>query len=190
MMEVDKKLEEFANLVLHEASQEKRKILDEVRLKVSEANKQSRQQIIDKAEIDLKIATEKESKLKNEIVSKKAMEAKKAVIEKRKEFINDMYDSVLNKLNEFVCSEQYAMWLINQINDAKEQLNDEDIVVYIGKSDENIIKDILDAKVEIDDEIKIGGCKVISKKKHMLIDNSLNKKVEEAFSQFNMLSIK
>lgn len=190
MMEMDRKLEEFANLVLHEASQEKRKILDEVRLKVSEANKQSRQQIIDKAEKDFKIASEKEAKLKNEIVSKKAIEAKKAVIEKRKELINSIYNCVIAKLNEFVCSKQYTMWLVNQINDAKKQLDDNDVIVYIRESDENIIKDIIDDKLEIDEEIKIGGCKVISEKKHMLIDNSLNKKLEEAFSQFNMLSIK
>lgn len=188
-MEIDNKLEEFSNLVLQEASQEKRKILDEIRLKVNEANKKSRQEILDKAEMDLKIATEKEAKLKNEEVSKAAIEAKKIVIEKRKELINNMYDTVISKLNEFVNSEQYPMWLINQINEAKTQLDDNNITVYIGKADEKINLET-DAKIQIDSEITIGGCKVISQKKHMLIDNTLSKKLEEAFSQFNKLIIR
>lgn len=188
-MEIDTKLEEFSNLVLQEASQEKRKILDEIRLKVNEANKKSRQEIIDKAEMDLKIATEKEAKLKNEEVSKAAIEAKKIVIEKRKELINNMYNTVISQLNEFVNSEQYPMWLIKQIDEAKAQLDDNNITVYIGKADENINLET-NAKIQIDNEITIGGCKIISEKKHMLVDNTLSKKLEEAFSQFNKLIIK
>lgn len=188
-MEIDTKLEEFSNLVLQEASQEKRKILDEIRLKVNEANKKSRQEIIDKAEMDLKIATEKEAKLKNEEVSKAAIEAKKIVIEKRKELINNMYNTVISQLNEFVNSEQYPMWLIKQIDEAKTQLDDNNITVYIGKADEKINLET-NAKIQIDNEITIGGCKIISEKKHMLVDNTLSKKLEEAFSQFNKLIIK
>lgn len=188
-MEIDTKLEEFSNLVLQEASQEKRKILDEIRLKVNEANKKSRQEIIDKAEMDLKIATEKEAKLKNEELSKAAIEAKKIVIEKRKELINNMYNTVISQLNEFVNSEQYPMWLIKQIDEAKTQLDDNNITVYIGKADEKINLET-NAKIQIDNEITIGGCKIISEKKHMLVDNTLSKKLEEAFSQFNKLIIK
>lgn len=188
-MEIDTKLEEFSNLVLQEASQEKRKILDEIRLKVNEANKKSRQEIIDKAEMDLKIATEKEAKLKNEEVSKAAIEAKKIVIEKRKKLINNMYNTVISQLNEFVNSEQYPMWLIKQIDEAKIQLDDNNITVYIGKADEKINLET-NAKIQIDNEITIGGCKIISEKKHMLVDNTLSKKLEEAFSQFNKLIIK
>lgn len=188
-MEIDTKLEEFSNLVLQEASQEKRKILDEIRLKINEANKKSRQEIIDKAEMDLKIATEKEAKLKNEEVSKAAIEAKKIVIEKRKELINNMYNTVISQLNEFVNSEQYPMWLIKQIDEAKTQLDDNNITVYIGKADEKINLET-NAKIQIDNEITIGGCKIISEKKHMLVDNTLSKKLEEAFSQFNKLIIK
>lgn len=188
-MEIDTKLEEFSNLVLQEASQEKRKILDEIRLKVNEANKKSRQEIIDKAEMDLKIATEKEAKLKNEEVSKTAIEAKKIVIEKRKDLINNMYNTVISQLNEFVNSEQYPMWLIKQIDEAKTQLDDNNITVYIGKADEKINLET-NAKIQIDNEITIGGCKIISEKKHMLVDNTLSKKLEEAFSQFNKLIIK
>lgn len=188
-MEIDTKLEEFSNLVLQEASQEKRKILDEIRLKVNEANKKSRQEIIDKVEMSLRIATEKEAKLKNEEVSKAAIEAKKIVIEKRKELINNMYNTVTSQLNEFVNSKQYPMWLIKQIDEAKTQLDDNNITVYIGKADEKINLEI-DVKVQIDSEITVGGCKVISEKKHMMIDNTLSKKLEEAFSQFNKLIIK
>lgn len=188
-MEIDTKLEEFSNLVLQEASQEKRKILDEIRLKVNEAHKKSRQEIIDKAEMDLKIATEKEAKLKNEEVSKAAIEAKKIVIEKRKELINNMYNTVISQLNEFVNSKQYPMWLIKQIDEAKIQLDDNNIIVYIGKADEKINLET-NAKIQIDNEITIGGCKIISEKKHMLVDNTLSKKLEEAFSQFNKLIIK
>lgn len=188
-MEIDTKLEEFSNLVLQEASQEKRKILDQIRLKVNEANKKSRQEIIDKAEMDLKIATEKEAKLKNEELSKAAIEAKKIVIEKRKELINNMYNTVISQLNEFVNSEQYPMWLIKQIDEAKTQLDDNNITVYIGKADEKINLET-NAKIQIDNEITIGGCKIISEKKHMLVDNTLSKKLEEAFSQFNKLIIK
>lgn len=188
-MEIDTKLEEFSNLVLQEASQEKRKILDEIRLKVNEANKKSRQEIIDKAEMDLKIATEKEAKLKNEEVSKAAIEAKKIVIEKRKELINNMYNTVISQLNEFVNSKQYPMWLIKQIDEAKIQLDDNNIIVYVGKADEKINLET-NAKIQIDNEITIGGCKIISEKKHMLVDNTLSKKLEEAFSQFNKLIIK
>lgn len=188
-MEIDTKLEEFSNLVLQEASQEKRKILDEIRLKVNEANKKSRQEIIDKAEMDLKIATEKEAKLKNEEVSKAAIEAKKIVIEKRKELINNMYNTVISQLNEFVNSKQYPMWLIKQIDEAKTQLDDNNITVYIGKADGKINLET-NAKIQIDNEITIGGCKIISEKKHMLVDNTLSKKLEEAFSQFNKLIIK
>lgn len=192
-MEYDRKLEEFSNIVLREASEEKQKILTDVRLKISEASKKTKEDIIKKCESNLKLETEKTVRIKNETVSKKAVEIRKTIIEKRECFVEQMHNSLTKRLIEFTKSDEYIDWLLKQIEDAKIQLSDKNVVVYIAESDKGILNTIANKSnlvVKIDNQISIGGCKVVSEVKKMLVDNTFTKRMEDAFSSFHMLAIR
>lgn len=192
-MEYERKFEEFSNIVLKEASDEKQKMLADVRAKISEANKKLKDELIKKAEQNLKLETEKTVRLKNENVSKAIMESRRKIIEKREQLLESMHVAVKNRLLEFKKSDRYMDWILKQIENAQKQLNDTNVTVYIGKCDQNIFDNLIQktkVKLKVDDNIKIGGCKVISDKKRMLVDSTFEKRIEEAFSDFHQLSIK
>lgn len=192
-MEYDNKFKEFADIVLREASEEKQQILTVVKHQISEANNRTKNEILKKAQENLKAEIEIRVRKKNEAISKNAMEGRKVLIEKREELIEYMHNAVNGRLINFTKSAEYLYWIIEQIKDAQKQLEDKKVIVYICRNDERFITDIiskLNVKVLIDDEITLGGCKIISEVKRMLVDNTLPKKLDEAFSNFHMLAIR
>lgn len=192
-MEYDNKLKDFSDIVLREASEEKQQILAMVKKQIHEANSHTKNEIIKKAEENLKVETEIRVRKKNEVVSKNAMEVRKILIEKREELIEQMHNAVNGRLINFTQSTEYLDWMIEQIKDAQNQLKDKKVIVHICKADEKFTADIinkLNVKVLIDDEITFGGCKIISEVKKMLVDSTLQKKLDEAFSNFYMLAIR
>lgn len=192
-MEFDKKLEQFSNIVLREASEEKQRVLAEVKTKINEANKKTKEDIIKKAEYNLKLEIEKTIREKNETVSKKAIESRRIVIEKRKELLDKIYSSVTERLIEFTECSEYSNWIIEKIEKAKLDLNDINVVVYISESDKKLLNTILEktkVKLKLDESIKLGGCKIVSETQNMLVDNTLKNMLDEAFNNFNMLVIK
>lgn len=192
-MEFDKKLEQFSNIVLREASEEKQRVLAEVKTKINEANKKTKEDIIKKAEHNLKLEIEKTIREKNETVSKKAIESRRIVIEKRKELLDKIYSSVTERLIEFTECSEYSNWIIEKIEKAKLDLNDINVVVYISESDKKLLNTISEktkVKLKLDESIKLGGCKIVSETQNMLVDNTLKNMLDEAFNNFNMLVIK
>lgn len=192
-MDYEQKFQEFSGLVLREASEQKQRLLKEVKSKIDQAQENIRQDMIDQAEQELKAETEKAVRKKNEELSKAAMQARKTLIQTREQLIGKMYDSVLDKLNDFTKSDDYFSFLVNNIKEAKQELNDENVVVYIGSGDKALIEKLeqtTKVKVEIEDSINIGGCKVISPAKRMLVDATLQKRLDEQFASFDKLAIR
>lgn len=192
-MEFDKKLEQFSNIVLREASEEKQRVLAEVKTKINEANKKTKEDIIKKAEHNLKLEIEKTIREKNETVSKKAIESRRIVIEKRKELLDKIYSSVTERLVEFTECSEYSNWIVEKIEKAKLDLNDRNVIVYISESDKKLLNTISEktkVKLKLDESIKLGGCKIVSETQNMLVDNTLKNMLDEAFNNFNMLVIK
>ncbi len=188
-MEYDNKFNEFSQIVLREASEEKQRILADIKRQITESNKKIKDEILKKSEQNLKLETEKVVYEKNKKLSKLAIEAKKEVIQKREELLLQMYNTLEQRLMEFTNSDKYNDWIISKITEAQSQLNTKDITIYISKKDENLISQRLKLKTLLDNEIRIGGCKVICEQKKVLIDNTLEKKLNEVFENFDKLSI-
>lgn len=192
-MDYEQKFQDFSSLVLREASDQKMKIFKDVKEKITQAQDKTKNEFIKSAEQELKIETEKTVRQKNEELSKTAMESRKVIIQKREELIGKMYVSVLKRVQEFTKSNEYIDLLFSKIKNAKDEIKDENVVVYLGDHDKELLDKIASTakvKVEIDETITIGGCKVVSIEKKMFVDSTLQKKLEEEFLCFDKLVIR
>lgn len=193
-MDYEQKFEIFSKTVLEEAVMKKQRILSQVREQISEAKNKIRGNIIKEAESRLRVASEKAEKNKNEIVSRVAMETKRIIVEKREELIEQMKLSIEKRLINFIDSKEYLDWILLQINDAKIQLNDKNVTVYVGINDEKLINAIIEKSevkdVRVDEQITYGGCKTVSTAKKMLVDSTFENKLEEVFLNFHGLGIR
>lgn len=191
MKNEEEKLKAFSEMALRAAIMQKQEILNEIKEQVNELQTKTKDETLKKAEQNLKEETEKAIRQRNEAISKVNLENKKILIEKRKEFISQMYENVRKKTLDFTKTSDYESWLVKKITTAKELLNSDNIVVYISEKDSAFKEKIsqkLNVSVEISDEISLGGCKTINPEKRTLVDDTLEKKLEEVFSEFKGLT--
>ena len=191
MKNEEERLKAFSDMAFRAAVVQKQEILNEIKEQINQLQTKTTQETLKKAEQELKLETEKAIHKKNEEISKVNLENKKIIIEKRKELTAQMYENVKGLILDFVKTADYENWLIKQIKAAKEILSGDNLVVYISANDEALKQSIIEktnVKVEIDEEISLGGCKTINLDKRTLVDDTLQKKLEEAFSEFQGLT--
>lgn len=191
MKNEEEKLKAFSDMALRAAIVQKQEILGEIKEQINQLQTKTTQETLKKAEQELKLETEKAVRKKNEAISRVNLENKKIVIEKRKELIAQMYENVKGLILDFIKTADYENWLVKQIEAAKETLAGDNLAVYISARDEALKQSIAqktNLKVEIDEEISLGGCKTVNLDKRTLIDDTLQKKLEEAFSEFQGLT--
>ena len=191
MKNEEEKLKAFSDMALRAAIMQKQEILNEIKEQVNQLQTKITKETLKKAEQNLKLETEKAVRKRNEEISKVNLENKKLIIEKRKELISRMYENVRKKILEFTKTTDYENWIVKQILAAKELLMGENIVVYISEKD-SALKDTIaqkaNVKVEIDEDIFLGGCKTVNLDRRTLVDDTLQKRLEEVFSKFQGLT--
>lgn len=191
MKNEEEKLKAFSDMALRAAIMQKQEILNEIKEQVNEVQTKIKEETLKKAEQNLREETEKAVRQRNEAISKVNLENKKITIEKRKELIEQMYQNVRKQISEFTKTADYENWLVKKVTAAKELLNGENLVVYISEKDSALKEAVAqkaNIKVEIDEEISLGGCKTVNPDRRTLVDDTLQKKLEEAFSEFKGLT--
>lgn len=116
-------------------------------------------------------------------------ESKVALFEKRTELTNNVYNAAASKLTEFAKSEKYAEYMRKSAQEVSSVVNANDVIVYIKKDDSeysDMLNEIFSGKcrVEVDDEIKIGGIKVHCPALKIIADETLEGKLMQTKDWF------
>ena len=122
-------------------------------------------------------------------VSKLEFEKRRELFAKRQTIMNDVFKKAQDKLLNFAKTQDYIKLLKNYAGAVSKILKKSGTVLYICKRDEGFIDVIREAygkicKVEVSDSIKIGGILAVNKVMSLVVDETLDSKLEEQRNWF------
>lgn len=179
------KLVNFENMVIKEAEDKRDAILNEILQEKQNKLAVIEKEIQDDAKQTLKKAKAKISKEKNERIVQKNLMYKQEMLSERQRLIDNVFNGVIKRLNEFINSQEYEKYLLDTIILSKQKLQGASIVV-ISKNDDKYAEKISDLgfTVEYTDDIIIGGCLLIDKDNSLRIDETFATKLQSAKDGF------
>lgn len=130
-------------------------------------------------------------------VSKLEFEERKKLFAKRQAIVDDVFKKAKEKLLEFANSPDYVDVLKRYAVSISKVLKKSGTTLYISRRDERYADDIREAygkicKVEISDKIKIGGILAVNKEMSLVVDETIDAKLEdqkEWFAENSKLNI-
>lgn len=188
MITVKDKLNIFYRIVLEKAEKQEMETLEELSKK-NDATKKEYTEKINKKKEELIQKKVRNAELKrNERVSVATESGKHRILNKKKELLSDLTGELLKRAEKFSESAQYRDYLLNEMDKATREVEDDNIVIYLKSDDINRfgseISGLLkkNGKKAIFNDIKndiIGGFMLSDQEKTYLIDNTFNTKIEE-----------
>lgn len=130
-------------------------------------------------------------------VSKIEVESKRKLLQRRSDIAESVFKQARNKLLDFTKTEEYIKTLKKKVSLIATVLNEQDVILYVKKEDLKFEKELIEAfnkpcKVIVSDEVKIGGVLGYSAKQGLIIDETLDAKLENQrcwFSKNSQLNI-
>ena len=202
-------LDRFSKVVLEKAFSVRNEMEKDVKMRIEKSIEKEELQILEEAYN--KIQKEKARTIQevNEKISTERMEYKKKLIMRRTQIAEEIFDKVIEKINEFINSDNYWELLLKNAEKAIEALTDgvifeqqkeekQTFIISINKSDEQY-KERLEEKmkeqynnaiieVQITNEDIVGGVTVYYKEKNAFIDYSIRNSINGAKKQFLKVS--
>lgn len=180
-----------------QANSEEKAILDEVKALEEEAYESMKAEA--KRDADLKLKQEEDEMTSNAAteISESHIERTKKLIQKRDEYVHDIFEKAKEELIAFSKSNEYISFVKAKIKKIADDF-DEDSIIYISSKDQSLDKELVNSfgkniEVKIDDSIIIGGFIVENKKSHLVVDETLDfalKNQKEWFNRNSGLIIK
>lgn len=165
------------------ASLEEEKILAEAKELEAEAYQQIKAEA--KKDADALLAKELVEISSNASVeaSLSQEEKTKKLVETREAYVTTIFKEAKNRLNEFVNSEGYKMYLIKHMEKISSLYQMSDSILKLRQNDTKYADDLvkaygIDLTVEVSDEIKIGGFIIENKATNVVVDESLDTALE------------
>ena len=122
-------------------------------------------------------------------VSNVEIQKRKELFVKRQDIMDDVFKKACDRLLNFTQTQDYVGLLKKYASSISKILKKSGTVLYICKRDEGYADAIREAygkicKVEVDDKIKIGGILAVNKAMSLIIDETLDSKLEEQKNWF------
>lgn len=116
--------------------------------------------------------------------------SKMNLLEKQKEIIIDLINSVEKKMKDFVQSEKYFDYLVKNINNSLNKIGSKtnSVIIYITDYDYNRYSNMLSASfkdytIKTTSDENIGGCKCLDEDSNIIIDNTISLLIRERINQ-------
>lgn len=182
MISAEEKLSKFSMKVLDNANQKRNAMLEEYKKEQEQLLQAKELEFLEEAyqKIQESISSihreqnEKEASIENEYRIK--------LLTTRQTIFDDVFYKVMEKLNDFMASDEYIDWLRKSIQRALNEVGEGDNIIYLNQSDkkyqEMIVKEFSPNAVEISEDNILGGCKVYSKLHGMISDHSMETELE------------
>jgi V/A-type H+-transporting ATPase subunit E len=188
-MSKTQKMNNFLRAINKYAEEQRHKIQDEAeKFKERELEKAEREALKDAYRI---IQTEM-TMVKSEIaskISKEKMKAKKEIAFVRKKILESVFFISRNKILDFTKTDEYKKWMFKIIGEILELeiFANKKVVFFVRKEDEKLLKDFkldlmpnlkVECEVKVSKDIHLGGVKLLYKRGSILIDETLDTKIE------------
>ena len=179
----EEKLSKFEKVILDDSKAEAQSIIENAKAEEKQIIKNAKAKAKDIENQILKEGKSKIQKQYNFAISNSEFELKKELIEKRTQMTKSVFEKVLVKVNEFVSSEEYKVYLQKAVESATEKNSGTYYIEARGK-DESLLKNLFpDVIIKTVNDISVGGVRVIFDN-GILYDFTFDEKLSEQEKNF------
>lgn len=190
MQNIDQVFLYMKDEIERQAKSEEQAILNEVKALEEEAYESMKAEA--KRDADLKLKQEEEEMSSNASaeISESHIERTKKLIEKRDEYVKNIFDQALEELKAFVKSVDYMPFVEARIQRVADNFKDSQSIMYVSHEDlahkAAFVKAFgQDIEVQASDDITIGGFILENKASSLVVDETLDFALNNQREWFN-----
>lgn len=190
MQNIDQVFLYMKDEIERQAKSEEQAILNEVKALEDEAYESMKAEA--KRDADLKLKQEEEEMSSNASaeISESHIERTKKLIEKRDEYVKNIFDQARDELKTFVKSDEYLPFVEAKIQRVAENFKDSKSIMYVSHDDfknkDAFVKAFgTDIEVQASDDIQIGGFILENKASSLVVDETLDFALNNQREWFN-----
>ncbi len=190
MQNIDQVFLYMKDEIERQAKSEEQAILNEVKALEDEAYESMKAEA--KRDADLKLKQEEEEMSSNASaeISESHIERTKKLIEKRDEYVKNIFDQARDELKAFVKSDEYLPFVEAKIKKVADDFKDSKSIMYVSHEDfknkDAFVKAFgTDIEVQASDDIQIGGFILENKASSLVVDETLDFALNNQKDWFN-----
>ena len=190
MQNIDQVFLYMKDEIERQSKSEEQAILNEVKALEDEAYESMKAEA--KRDADLKLKQEEEEMSSNASaeISESHIERTKKLIEKRDEYVKNIFDQARDELKAFVKSDEYFPFVEAKIQRVAENFKDSKSIMYVSHDDfknkDAFVKAFgTDIEVQASDDIQIGGFILENKASSLVVDETLDFALNNQKDWFN-----
>ena len=178
------KLANFEKVVFDDANKKAKEILAAAEKTAEEIIVNAQKQAKTASEEIIKDAKNKADKKYASSVASSSINAKRELILKRSEYVDEMFRKIESKLIEFTKTDDYKHYLLNAVSSAKSGMS-EDAVIEVRADDEQLCKELFSKdEVKTVNDIKVGGVRIIFSDAAVMFDKTFDEALIDEKSAF------
>lgn len=190
MQNIDQVFLYMKDEIERQAKSEEQAILNEVKALEDEAYESMKAEAKKDADLKLKQEEEEMSSNASAEISESHIERTKKLIEKRDEYVKNIFDKAREELKAFVKSDDYLSFMEAKIKKVADDFKDQQSTMYVSQDDLAIKADLIkafgsDIDVQASDDITIGGFILENKASSLVVDETLDFALNNQKEWFN-----
>lgn len=189
MEHVEDKLDHFSKMILQSATSKRNEKIETVEKEKQKVLEKKELEFLEEAYHQIQDYLRKLRKKKNEIISRATMDGRRKLLNKREKIVKEIFQEVEEEILQFTKTPEYYAYLVESIKKNQQLINDEDVTIFISPTDEQYLEELnkkFQNKVMVDEKEQdmLGGCKIVSKTKNIVVNDSLRQKLNQQRKQF------
>ncbi|MBQ3378718.1 MAG: hypothetical protein IJG50_02510 [Clostridia bacterium] len=183
------KLERFIETVRAEAEKRRDEILAQTKALTDEKIAVERDKIEREISAYLFEEQEKLDARYKQTLSKVNFDGRRMLLTKREEVIGSVFDEVKAKLREYAKTDEYKAYVVGRVKAAKADMGEGSVAITLRPDDKALADEVRaawgdGAEIKFSGAIENGGVMIASPEKQIVVDETFDKKLVEAQSDF------
>ena len=186
-MTIEEKLQHFMDATTQKVNAENASQIEEYEKGLEKVLAEHKQDAVRKARLSVQLKEESLTKQKNAEVAKEQMEIREQTGKLQRELQGKLYTEVKGKLERYMATGAYEKYLIEQVKEAKRFAGRDQVTIYIDPADmakQAAISMVANTPVMVSAYEFGGGIRAVIARQGILIDQSFDTKLREAFNGF------
>ena len=186
-MTTEEKLKCFLDITMKDAHTIGNSMVDEYKQSLDVLFNAHKEQALRQAESQIALESKKAMRDSNIELTRQQLHIKRKIMRKQSVLKDQLFDEVLQKINEFMKTEAYTSLLLKLIQNAQMYAGNQYIIIYIDPKDidkKEYLEQETGSNLTISSYSFIGGIRTVVPYKNILIDDSFQKKIQDAKVKF------
>ena len=183
-MTIDEKLQHFMDVTTEKVNAENAKQMQEYEQGLEKVYEDYKETALRKSELALKLKEESLKKQMNADLAAEQILIREQTGKLLRELDEKLSSEVKGKLERYMATSEYETYLVNQAREIVKFADGDDVTVYIDPEDichKNAISAGANVAVTVSEYSFGGGVRAVISKRGILIDQSFDTKLKEAF---------